>query len=287
MSDLQVRLQQLVRHKIESIEFAEPGGLPRYTDQILAEAFVDEHEPSVRFVPQWGKWMVFDGRRWVRDETSQVLDLVRSFLRRTAADALVDAPDFRIARNIAQMLLAKGKLHTTEGVARLDRRIIATPDQWDSHHLLLNTPDGIYDLRTGERAPHDPTLFMSKMTAVAPQPGCPKWEAFLARIFLSAPELIDYLQRVCGYGLTGLTVEQVLFFLFGFGANGKSVFVNTTSTAASSRATAPARSWWATWASCRRGCRSCPTPQSTTASSTWCCSTPAGSCPGCRWPFAC
>ena len=36
-----------------------------------------------------------------------------------------------------------------------------------------------------------------------------------------------YLKRVCGYSLTGDTREHALFFLFGPGANGKSVAVNT------------------------------------------------------------
>lgn len=40
-------------------------------------------------------------------------------------------------------------------------------------------------------------------------------------------ELIDYLQRVLGYSLAGITREHALFFLYGTGANGKSVFINT------------------------------------------------------------
>jgi putative DNA primase/helicase len=39
--------------------------------------------------------------------------------------------------------------------------------------------------------------------------------------------LIDYLQRVCGCCLTGLTKEHAISFLYGTGANGKSVFINT------------------------------------------------------------
>ena len=41
--------------------------------------------------------------------------------------------------------------------------------------------------------------------------------------------LIDYLQRVCGYCLTGSTREQCLFFLYGPGGNGKTTFVETVS----------------------------------------------------------
>jgi putative DNA primase/helicase len=40
-------------------------------------------------------------------------------------------------------------------------------------------------------------------------------------------DLQTYLQRIIGYALTGLTTEHALFFLYGTGANGKSVFLNT------------------------------------------------------------
>jgi putative DNA primase/helicase len=35
------------------------------------------------------------------------------------------------------------------------------------------------------------------------------------------------LKRVCGYCLTGFTKEDALFFLYGTGRNGKSVFLRT------------------------------------------------------------
>ena len=51
--------------------------------------------------------------------------------------------------------------------------------------------------------------------------------AFLDRITASDDELQSYLQRVAGYGLTGLTRDHALFFCYGTGANGKSVLLNT------------------------------------------------------------
>src|SRR5262249_11103413 len=42
-------------------------------------------------------------------------------------------------------------------------------------------------------------------------------------------ELAAFIQRMLGYALTGSTQEQCLFFLFGRGANGKSVLVSTVS----------------------------------------------------------
>jgi putative DNA primase/helicase len=51
--------------------------------------------------------------------------------------------------------------------------------------------------------------------------------AFLDKITDKDTELQSYLQRVSGYCLTGSVKEHALFFLYGTGANGKSVFVNT------------------------------------------------------------
>ena len=50
---------------------------------------------------------------------------------------------------------------------------------------------------------------------------------FLDTVTGGDAELQAYLQRMAGYCLTGVTTEHALFFLYGTGANGKSVFANT------------------------------------------------------------
>jgi P4 family phage/plasmid primase-like protien len=70
-------------------------------------------------------------------------------------------------------------------------------------------------------------LKITRITSISPLGNCPMWLAFLDKVTGSNQGLVDYLQRVVGYCLTGHTREHALFFGYGSGANGKSVFINT------------------------------------------------------------
>jgi putative DNA primase/helicase len=85
------------------------------------------------------------------------------------------------------------------------------------------------NLVTGERYEARREDYMTKMAAVAPDDDMPipLWLACLARVTNGDADLQAYLQRVIGYCLTGHTNEHVIFFLWGTGANGKSVFTST------------------------------------------------------------
>jgi putative DNA primase/helicase len=83
------------------------------------------------------------------------------------------------------------------------------------------------ELRTGTTRPPRREDYCTKSTAVAPGGDCPRWRQFLEEITAGDYELQTYLQRMAGYCLTGVTTEHALFFCYGTGANGKSVFVNT------------------------------------------------------------
>jgi putative DNA primase/helicase len=114
-------------------------------------------------------------------------------------------------------------------LAQAHRHIAATIDQWDADPWVLNTPAGIVDLRTGEMLGRTAEDYVTKLTGTAPaaKADCPMWRAFVARIFAESEELISYVQRVLGYGLTGVTTEHAMFFGHGPGRNGKSVLVDT------------------------------------------------------------
>lgn len=80
---------------------------------------------------------------------------------------------------------------------------------------------------TVELLDHKREQLLTKIVQAAWDPAAtaPKFEAFLRRV-QPDPLLRGFLQRWFGYALSGLTGEQKLVFLYGSGANGKSVLVD-------------------------------------------------------------
>ena len=69
----------------------------------------------------------------------------------------------------AAVLASAKTVAAVERLAKADRRLAATVDQWDADPWLLNTPGGVIDLQTGLQRPHQPDDYMTKITAVAPR----------------------------------------------------------------------------------------------------------------------
>ncbi|POR47078.1 putative DNA primase/helicase [Paraburkholderia eburnea] len=192
------------------------------TEDALALAFTRRYYRDWRYVSAWGRWMMWDGHRWRAEDTLAATDLIRSVCRHTAMHA--DNP------KIAARLASSGTVAGVERLARSDRRHAATTAEWDADPWLLNTPGGVVDLTTGRQRAHDRTDRMTRVTTATPGGNCPIWRQFLIEVTGEDIELQAYLQRTVGYALTGSTQEHALFFLYGTGANGKSVFVNTLAT---------------------------------------------------------
>ena len=86
------------------------------------------------------------------------------------------------------------------------------------------------DLSSSKRLPARRAYYITKQTSVPPaEPGTPHplWSKFLDDATQGDRELQRFLQQIAGYCLTGDTREHALFFVYGVGGNGKSVFLNT------------------------------------------------------------
>lgn len=197
-------------------------GVDWTTEDGLSIAFTRRHAEDWRYCAQWGKWLVWSGMRWNTDRVLYVAHLARGICRA----ASLKAHNARLKSKLA----SAATFSSVEKIARSDPQHASLPDQWDADAWSLNTLGGVVDLRTGQIQAHRREDHMTKLATATPQGECPTWKAFLADVTGGDAGLMTYLQIMAGYCLTGVTSEHALFFLYGTGANGKSVFVNVLTT---------------------------------------------------------
>ena len=196
-----------------------PGTLSaeRATEESIAREWVHIHNNSWRYDHGVGRWFQWNGVRWLRDEQRLAFHLIGEHLR-IAAGVLGKkglAPKANIARGVEAFALA-------------NPRVAVSHDVWDADPLLLGTPNGTVDLRTGLVRNPLPEDYITRSTTVTPATGEPKrWLQFIREVTNGDDELGRFLQQSLGYCLTGSTREHALFFAYGAGKNGKSVFLNT------------------------------------------------------------
>ncbi|GGN17199.1 phage/plasmid primase, P4 family [Shewanella putrefaciens] len=99
---------------------------------------------------------------------------------------------------------------------------------FDADKMLMGINNGVLDLATGKLLAANKKMYISRYSDINYKPDvtCPRWLQFIDEITCGDVEYAKFLQRMVGYILTGRTDEQVLFFLYGHGCNGKSTFMN-------------------------------------------------------------
>ena len=191
-------------------------------------------------------FMFWTGKKWITDikgvirkYANQIIYLMKDEMKEV--EALSQDDDEETAKKYKGILAAYksniGRVSNKNGkdamLSELQTigKMAVKNSELDEDKYLLNTDSGIVDLRNGEILPWDRERLMSLSTNVKVSYETPKtWLFFLHGIFeRSNPEeteqIIECLQRCIGYSLTGLTIEQVMFILFGDGSNGKSTML--------------------------------------------------------------
>lgn len=193
------------------------GDLPFGSEQALAEAFVIEAEGKLRWSPGMD-WMVNAGAHWERDEHLRRYNSAKQVCK--AAASGLDS------EKLAAKICAASTAHALLSLARSAPGIVTPVAEWDKHPMLLNTPHRVIDLEAGRAVSRDGLLF-TQATRIAPQAApTPAWSKFISEVFGGDLEMVEFIQRMAGYALTGSIKEQKLFFLHGSGSNGKSVFLD-------------------------------------------------------------
>lgn len=183
------------------------------SEDAIALAFTREFGNSMRYDHHIGRWYQWSQTHWRRLEVPAALHFAREIGRRLGAGK----------KAICKASVARG----AEIFAQADPEHRVTSGIWDADPWMLGTPKGTLNLRTGKLSQPRPGDFITKLTGCDPDSREPKlWMEFLHEATRGDDAMVRYLQRIAGYCLTGLTSEHALFFIYGPGGNGKSVFLN-------------------------------------------------------------
>jgi putative DNA primase/helicase len=177
-------------------------------------------------------WLRWDDTRWKRTPEPEIREKLRRWAVRNYEAAgkevakALRAGDKKTAEQLARIeqawfgVCSRSKLNA---IADLARGIVLTDTAlFDAHPDLLNCPNGVIDLRTGEISAHDPSLLLTKIA------GCdldlfatsPDWDKTLSAL---PKDVADWMQVRLGQAATGYPPDDdVVPVGQGAGKNGKS-----------------------------------------------------------------
>ncbi|POZ58448.1 DNA primase/helicase, phage-associated [Dehalococcoides mccartyi] len=215
-------------HKIPTVKEFKHFNL---TDLGNAERLVSQYGDIIHYCYERRRWLVWNGKVWEWDSGNKVTTLAKHTVRniyREAGDESEEKKRKEIAGH-ARNSESDHRINAIISLAESEPGIPVKITELDTDPWLLNCVNGTINLKTGQLQPHRKEDLLTILVPVEYHPSaqCPRWMSFLSQVTGGNDELMDYLKRAVGYSLTGDTKNQVLFFLYGLGNNGKSTFTMT------------------------------------------------------------
>jgi len=216
-----------------AIDLADPSGR---TDIANSRRLAQLHGASIRRCEPWGKWLVWDGKRWAIDAERRIDAMAKDVAKEVLGQAglllqSLSYPEQRELLRFAQGTANERGVAAMISLARSEGGIAILPDRLDAEPWALNCANGTLDLRTGELREHDRADLLTKLCPTEYAPGaegaCPLWEQAVERIFGQNADLCGFVQRLLGVAIVGSVSEHILPIFWGDGCNGKSVLLET------------------------------------------------------------
>ena len=204
----------------------------KLTDIGNAKRLVLRHGKNLRYCYPMKNWLVWNGVHWEVDNLGQVVEMsketIQSIYHQTASiknveDRLEFAKAIRRNENHSRIKAMKDLAQSVSGIPVL-------PRQLDTDPWKLNVQNGTVDLMTGELLPYNRDDLITKLSPVHYVPGVRSelFEDFLERV-LPDEEVRSFVQLVAGYTLYGRNEEEIMLFVYGPPASGKSTFLAAVS----------------------------------------------------------
>lgn len=222
-----------------------PPAAPVSTDASFTDAYLTDTvcaevlDGSFLFARGLG-WMRYDGSRWTETGDAVLVEAIRQWAKGHWEDVVEEfktdqGSDVRARMKSWNLVLTSNRLRALAGLAKGPLHCEAT--EFDNHPDLLNCPNGVVDLTTGELLDPDPSYLMTKMTGVPYDPTTIGDPDFVTALRALPGELHDWYQVRVGQAFTGhMASDDLMIVQQGGGENGKSTLAVPLKRAAGSYA---------------------------------------------------
>ncbi len=201
------------------------------TDLGNAQRLIARHGADIRYIPAWGCWLVWDGKRWAKDETGEVTRRAKETIRALYAESakIIDDTERRNLLDHARRSESRSRIESMIALAQSEPGVSITPSQLDADPWILNCTNGTLNLGAGKLRTHNRADLITKLAPVEydPKATSKTWDRLIRDSTGGDKHLASFLARAVGYSLTGDTGEEKLFFIHGPTATGKSTFIES------------------------------------------------------------
>lgn len=209
-----------------------------WNDTGNADRLADLFGPELIYCTERNSYYVWTGQQWRFDEFVEAEKRAEKTMLEAFAEAkhIADGEKRKAFLRFVNKSLSRAALASMIHLTKKKVRQASASD-FDQDPWMLNTENGMVDLRTGTLRPHRPEDLLSKMIPLRydQHAECPQFMAFLFRIMGSHPDasesdninaelMVSYLQKAFGCAATGKP-EKLLFVLYGEGNNGKTTLL--------------------------------------------------------------
>ena len=183
------------------------------------------------------QWMCFTGTIWETISDIEIKRRLNIYVNHEVIETLVKflpnegtAGEARKKFKVSNEYLKKA--HNISSVAEKAKQLMldeSITEMLDTNKNILACQSGVIELTTGTLRKATPRDYLSRAVNAEffdinrPTPDI---HAFFDSIFNGDKEVISYMQRLLGYGITGHTRAQVWTIWTGVGANGKSTLLD-------------------------------------------------------------
>ncbi len=219
-------------------------------DGILFAAILED---KILFAASNESWFIWQGNVWRRDNLNMVMGLVRYVTDRYGKEIIdlekkieeskknndkdthefvsktCNKKIFKLESKIKALRQDKGRNACIKfSHTHYENPFAIDGSEFDKNSWLLGVQNGVVDLRSGKLLKGAADQLVSKLCSCDYDEGdidITDWLHFLNTIYNNDQELIEFIQMLFGYGITGETTEHVFPFFLGKGRNGKSLLV--------------------------------------------------------------